>query len=87
MRQAGRYLPEYMEISKKYSFFEMSETPEIAKEITLQPIKRFDLDFLFDFNSYRVSSTINAAEPVLIFENIPLRFQKIRKGSMYCYNT
>ncbi|MAO63540.1 MAG: uroporphyrinogen decarboxylase [Balneola sp.] len=38
MRQAGRYLPEYMEIKKKYSFFERVKTPELASEITIQPI-------------------------------------------------
>ena len=38
MRQAGRYLPEYMELRKKYSFFERVKTPELACEITIQPI-------------------------------------------------
>ncbi len=38
MRQAGRYLPEYMAIKKKYSFFERVKTPELASEITIQPI-------------------------------------------------
>lgn len=41
MRQAGRYLPEYMEFSRKLSFFEMCNDPEVASEITLQPIRRF----------------------------------------------
>lgn len=50
MRQAGRYLPEYREISEKHSFFEMSETPEIAAEITLQPIRRFDFDAAIIFS-------------------------------------
>jgi uroporphyrinogen decarboxylase len=44
MRQAGRYLPEYMAIKAKHSFWEMARTPELACEITLQPIRRFGLD-------------------------------------------
>lgn len=44
MRQAGRYMKEYMEIRKKYSFLEMCRTPELACEVTLQPIRKFDLD-------------------------------------------
>ncbi len=45
MRQAGRYLPEYMELKKKYrTFEERCMNPEIAKDITIQPIDRFDLD-------------------------------------------
>ena len=44
MRQAGRYLPEYRAIKEKSNFWEMCRTPELACEITLQPIKRFGLD-------------------------------------------
>jgi uroporphyrinogen decarboxylase len=44
MRQAGRYMREYREIRKKYSFLTMCKTPEIAAEVTLQPIKKINLD-------------------------------------------
>ncbi|HCL98064.1 MAG TPA: uroporphyrinogen decarboxylase, partial [Verrucomicrobiales bacterium] len=44
MRQAGRYLPEYLALKEKYSFIEMAQTPELATQVTLQPLKRFPLD-------------------------------------------
>jgi len=44
MRQAGRYLPEYMELRRQYGFLERCYNPEIAAEITLQPLRRFPFD-------------------------------------------
>lgn len=44
MRQAGRYLPEYRAIRKDRSMLQMVQTPEVAAEVTLQPLKRFPLD-------------------------------------------
>ncbi len=44
MRQAGRYLPEYQAIRGKTTFLELCKNPELAVEVTLQPIDIFDMD-------------------------------------------
>jgi len=44
MRQAGRYMQEYRALRAKYSMLELIQTPELAAEVTLQPINAFDLD-------------------------------------------
>ena len=54
MRQAGRYLPEFLEIRNKYDFFTRCRTPELASEITMQPIKRFGMDAAILFSDILV---------------------------------
>ncbi|MFN3199028.1 MAG: uroporphyrinogen decarboxylase [Bradymonadia bacterium] len=44
MRQAGRYMSEYRAVRAKHDFLEVCHTPELALEVTLQPINAFDLD-------------------------------------------
>ena len=68
MRQAGRYLPEYMEIRKKVgNFLDMTRNPEIAAEVTLQPVRILDVDAAILF-----SDILNLPMEM----GLPLRFEK-----------
>lgn len=67
MRQAGRYMPEYRAIRAKYSMLDTIRTPELACEITLQPVNAFDVDAAIIFADIL---------PVLIGMGLALDFVK-----------
>ncbi|MDX9755585.1 MAG: uroporphyrinogen decarboxylase [bacterium] len=50
MRQAGRYMPEYQAVRKNHTFLEMCRKPEVAAEVSIQPLEILDVDAIIIFN-------------------------------------
>src|ERR1700688_4945546 len=72
MRQAGRYLPEYMVLREKYNFFERCRHPELACEITIQPVDIIGVDAAILFSDILVVPQAMGLEVQLIEQVGPL---------------
>jgi len=78
MRQAGRYLPEYIKLREKYSFFERVQTPELACEITIQPIDIIGVDAAILFSDILVVPQAMGLEVQLIESKGPFLPEPIK---------
>jgi uroporphyrinogen decarboxylase len=78
MRQAGRYLPEYIKLREKYDFFSRVQTPELAAEITLQPIRRLGVDAAIIFSDILVIPQAMGVEVLMEEGKGPLLPQVIK---------
>lgn len=81
MRQAGRYLPEYIALRNKYSFFERCQTPELACEITLQPVDLVGVDAAILFSDILVVPQAMGLEVELIENKGPVLPQPVQQES------
>jgi uroporphyrinogen decarboxylase len=80
MRQAGRYLPDYVKLRKQYSFFERCQTPELAAEITIQPVDQIGVDAAIIFSDILVVPQAMGMEVQLVESKGPLLPEPIRSA-------
>src|SRR5580700_10736344 len=81
MRQAGRYLPDYMKLKEKYSFFERCQTPGLAAEITVQPVDQIGVDAAIIFSDILVVPQAMGMEVQMIEFKGPLLPEPIRSAA------
>ena len=79
MRQAGRYMEEYRAVRAKYSFLEVCHKPEVACEVTLQPIERLGVDAAILFSDIMIPLEGMGCE--IDFDPGPVFAEPIRTGS------
>jgi len=78
MRQAGRYLPEYMVLREKYDFFERCQNPELACEITIQPVDIIGVDAAILFSDILVVPQAMGLEVELVESKGPILPEPIK---------
>jgi len=81
MRQAGRYLPDYRVLRDKYDFFTRVQTPELATEITLQPVDQIGVDAAILFSDILVVLQAMGLEVQLIENKGPVLPEPVRTAA------
>lgn len=81
MRQAGRYLPDYLKLKEKYSFFERCQNPELASEITIQPVEQVGVDAAIIFSDILVVPQAMGMEVQMVENKGPLLPDPIKQYS------
>ncbi len=79
MRQAGRYLPEYRKIRENIDFLSLTQTPELAAEVTLQPVRRFGMDAAILFSD--IMTPLEGMGIPIEFQGGPVLPEPIEKAS------
>lgn len=80
LRQAGRYLPEYRKIRSKLEFLELCRTPKLAAEVTLQPLKRYDIDAAIIFSDILIPCTVMGQELKFAKDHGPILTNPVRSA-------
>ena len=80
MRQAGRYMAEYQRIRAKHSILDVCKVPDLAAEVTLQPIERFDLDAAIIFADILLPLEPMGLQLTFKEEQGPVIFNPVRHG-------
>ena len=81
MRQAGRYLPQYRAIREKFDFITMCKTPELAAEVTIQPVDLIGVDAAIIFSDILVIPEAMGMKLEMIERKGPKLFNPIRTKS------
>jgi len=85
MRQAGRYLPDFMKLKAKYSFFERVENPELATEITVMPVHQVGVDAAILFSDILVIPQAMGVEVQMVPGKGPYLPEPIRRAEQVAH--
>jgi uroporphyrinogen decarboxylase len=81
LRQAGRYLPEYRDLRAQYEFLDLCKNPKLASEITLQPLKRFDVDAAIIFSDILIPAVALGQNLTFAKDHGPILSNTVRDES------